>query len=67
MGATNQAAWRGLIVLPVVTNRIGYIIAVIVGSVVTALVVAVLKKTQVNEIVTQENTKNKDLELDITF
>ena len=67
LGATNQAAWGGLIVLPVVTNRIGYIIAVIVGSVVTALVVAVLKKTQVNEIVTQENTKNKDLELDITF
>lgn len=67
LGATNQAAWGGLIVLPVVTNRIGYIIAVIVGSVVTALVVSVLKKTQVNEIVREKSTKDEELELDITF
>ena len=68
LGSTSQAAWGGLIVLPVVSNRIGYIIAVIVGSVVTALVVSALKKTQTLETVVQENiTKNDDLELDITF
>lgn len=66
LGATNQAAWGGLIVLPVVTNRIGYIIAVIVGSVVTALTVSILKK-EVKEEKVEEVVNNDDLELDITF
>ena len=67
LGATNLAAWGGLIVLPVVGNRIGYIIAVIVGTVVTALVVIALKKTQIEEVTEKVDVKNNDLELDITF
>ena len=67
LGATNLAAWGGLIVLPVVGNRIGYIIAVIVGTVVTALVVIELKKTQIEEVTEKVDVKNNDLELDITF
>ena len=68
LGATNQAAWGGLIVLPVVGNRIGYIIAVIVGSVVTALVAIALKKAPVEESVAEStDSKNDDFELDITF
>ena len=67
LGATNLAAWGGLIVLPVVGNRIGYIIAVIVGSVVTALVVIALKKTEIEEVTEKLDVKNNDLELDITF
>ena len=68
LGATNQAAWGGLIVLPVVGNRIGYIIAVIVGSVVTALVAIALKKAPVEEAVAEStDSNNDDFELNITF
>lgn len=54
--------------LPVVGNRIGYIIAVIVGSVVTALVAIALKKAPVEEAVAEStDSNNDDFELDITF
>ncbi|WP_413741154.1 PTS fructose transporter subunit IIC [Sodalis sp. RH15] len=42
-GATNAAPWGGLIVLPVVSNHFGYIIAVIAGTLTTAVAVKVLK------------------------
>lgn len=42
-GATNAAPWGGLIVLPVVGNHLGYIVAVAAGTVTTALAVKVLK------------------------
>lgn len=42
-GATNAAPWGGLIVLPVVGNPIGYVIAVIAGAAATAIAVKVLK------------------------
>lgn len=42
-GATNAAPWGGLIVLPVVSNHFGYIVAVTAGTVTTALAVKVLK------------------------
>lgn len=43
-GVLNHAPWGGLIVLPVVEGRIMYVIAVIAGSVTTALIVNALKK-----------------------
>ena len=67
LGPTSQAAWGGLIVLPVVTNKIGYLIAITVGTVITALVVSVLKKPVTEEVKTEEKVNNDDLELDITF
>ncbi|CAM3201723.1 PTS fructose transporter subunit EIIC [Streptobacillus felis] len=66
LNATNNAAWGGLIVLPVVTNRIGYIIAIIVGSVVTAVMVSLLKKP-VSEVEEKKEENNDSIELDITF
>lgn len=42
-GATDAAPWGGLIVLPVVTNKVGYIIAVAVGVAITAITVNILK------------------------
>jgi fructose-specific PTS system IIC-like component len=42
-GATNAAPWGGLIVLPVVSNHLGYIVAVATGTLTTAIAVKVLK------------------------
>ena len=53
--------------MPVVTNKIGYLIAITVGTVITALVVSVLKKPVTEEVKTEEKVNNDDLELDITF
>ncbi|WP_373897985.1 PTS fructose transporter subunit EIIC [Haloimpatiens sp. FM7315] len=62
--ATNKAAWGGLIVLPVVGNKIGYLIAVAVGIVVTAIMISILKK-DVNELDTvSEAADTEEVELD---
>lgn len=44
LGAGNMVAWGGLIVLPAVTGKLGYIISILVGSVATALIVNFVKK-----------------------
>ncbi|MBY9077810.1 PTS fructose transporter subunit EIIC [Paenibacillus sp. HN-1] len=49
LGVLNHAPWGGLIVLPVVEGRIGYIISVLAGAVVTALLVNALKKSRAEE------------------
>jgi fructose-specific PTS system IIC-like component len=63
LGATCYAGWGGLIVLPVVQGKFGYVAAVVVGAVVTALSVNVLKtlarKNQQPAVV-----KEDDLDLD---
>ncbi len=43
-GATNHAPWGGLIVLPIVGNPVGYVIAVVLGALTTAVAVMLLKK-----------------------
>lgn len=43
LGVECFAAWGGLIVLPVVTGRVGFVLALVVGSVVTAGMVTFLK------------------------
>jgi fructose-specific PTS system IIC-like component len=65
-GATNHAPWGGLIVLPIVGNRMGYVIAVLVGVIVTALVVNFLKKP-VEENIQKVAGKNISEEIDLTF
>ena len=62
LSSTSTTPWGGLIVLPVVGNPIGYIIAVIAGTVVTALAVKVLKS-----IMKEKSTKADKTEIDITF
>jgi len=64
--ATNQAPWGGLIVLPIVGNRFGYVVAVLVGVIVTALVVNLLKKPIKENKVLPENKKAAE-EIDLTF
>jgi len=64
MGAANNAPWGGWIVLPVVENRLAYIIATAVGVVVTALVVNVLKKEVTEDVAVSGGDVD---ELDISF
>lgn len=58
-GATNHAPWGGLIVLPIVGNPVGYVIAVICGAVTTAVTVAFLKK-----VWKRKNDDSKDIDED---
>lgn len=66
LNAKNHAPWGGWIVLPVVTNIFGYIIATVVGVVITALLVVTLKKTVVELPEGEQNNGSLD-ELDIDF
>lgn len=63
LGVESYAAWGGLIVLPVVDGRFSFIIALLVGSLVTAFLVNFLKARRP---VVEENTQEEDdLDLDI--
>ena len=62
MGVLNHAPWGGIIVLPVVDGRLWYFIAVILGSLVTALMINALKKPYVEKI--EDKTDDEDIELD---
>lgn len=64
LGATNHAAWGGLIVLPVVGNIPGYLIAVAVGIAVTAACVLALKK-EVKDVTPVAESGADEVELDI--
>lgn len=64
LNAANHAPWGGLIVLPVVSNRIGYIIAVAVGIIVTAAMVLILKKEVKEDAVVEANDNPDDLDID---
>lgn len=66
LGAGNPAPWGGWIVLPVASGKFGYIIATIVGVVVTALLVNILKKPVSEKTDTEKNDGSSD-ELDISF
>ncbi|MGO2299553.1 PTS fructose transporter subunit EIIC [Paucilactobacillus nenjiangensis] len=63
-GCLNHAPWGGLIVLPVVENRLGYVAAVLIGSLVVAVIVGVTKKNYVAEEV-EDKTDDEDIDFDI--
>ncbi|SJZ38356.1 PTS system IIA component, Fru family (TC 4.A.2)/PTS system IIB component, Fru family (TC 4.A.2)/PTS system IIC component, Fru family (TC 4.A.2) [Cetobacterium ceti] len=57
MNCINHAPWGGWIVLPVVENKIGYIIGTILGALTTALIVNFLKK----EAIEMEDLKHSNI------
>ena len=64
-GAQCYAGWGGLIVLPVVEGKLGYIAAVVVGAVVTALCVNVLKSLARKKVsLVDENEDDLDLDFE---
>ncbi|ODS04423.1 PTS fructose transporter subunit EIIC [Vibrio scophthalmi] len=65
LGVECFAAWGGLIVLPVVEGRFGFLIALAVGSVVTALLVNLLKSRR--KVDNTVNEASDDLDLDISI
>lgn len=64
LGVLNHAPWGGLIVLPVIEGKLGYVIGVVVGSLVTAILVNVLKRKNTDHIDSQELDCLEDIELD---
>lgn len=64
LGAKLSSSWGGLIVIPTVENKLAYIIAVLVGSGVTAALAILLKKAESAEEIENDND---DLELEIEF
>lgn len=63
MGVVSHAPWGGLITLPVVGGRLWYVVAVLLGSLVTAVILGFIKKDYVPE--KQSNDSSDDLNLDI--
>ena len=59
MGVLNHAPWGGIIVLPVVEGKLGYLLGVLAGSIVTALVINLLKKE-----IKQEETNKQEVEIE---
>ncbi|MGI0117226.1 PTS fructose transporter subunit EIIC [Zooshikella sp. RANM57] len=64
LGTQSYAAWGGLIVLPVVEGRLSFVIALMVGSVVTALMVNFLKARRPVQEATVD-TDEPELEIEI--
>lgn len=62
LGVTNQVAWGGLIVLPAITNGIGYVIALIAGTAVGATLIAVLKKPAEEK---SSSPEDQDIDIEI--
>lgn len=65
-GVTNMAAWGGLIVLPVITGKIGFVISIAIGATVTAVMVNALKKVKVEETHEASEKSAKD-EIELSF
>ncbi|MDA1477232.1 PTS fructose transporter subunit EIIC [Bacillus changyiensis] len=63
MGVVNHAPWGGIIVLPVVEGKFGYILGIIAGALTTALVVNLLKKKNHDEVIKDDD--HEDFELDL--
>lgn len=61
------SSWGGLIVLPTVKNKIGYIIAILVGSLITAGLTIILKKKETEKTNENADEDDEDVNLDITF
>lgn len=65
-GVLNHAPWGGLIVLPVVEGKVWYLVSVIAGGLVTALMVNLLKKDYVDVTADSNASAGDDLD-EITF
>ena len=65
-GVLNHAPWGGLIVLPVVEGRIWYIISVLAGGFVTAIMVNLLKKNNTDDSAVKAVAEDDGLD-EITF
>ncbi|CAI1195894.1 MULTISPECIES: PTS fructose transporter subunit EIIC [Serratia] len=65
VGAQCYAGWGGLIVLPVVEGKLGFVAALLVGMVVTALLVNLLKSFAAKKQATKVAQDDLDLDFEI--
>lgn len=65
VGAQCYAGWGGLIVLPVVEGKLGFIAALLVGMVVTALLVNLLKSFAAKKQAAKAQESDLDLDFEI--
>lgn len=65
LGAQCYAGWGGLIVLPVVEGKLGFIIALLVGMTVTALLVNLLKSFAAKKQAAAAKENDLDLDFEI--
>lgn len=63
-GCLNHAPWGGLIVLPVVDNRIGYFLAAMIGAFSVAIMLRIFKKDYVEET---EDSSEASGEIELNF
>lgn len=66
MNVGTHAAWGGLITLPVVTNRMGFVIAHIVGVIATVILLLLVKK-ELPETEEVNNHEDENVELEMNF
>ncbi len=59
LGVLNHAPWGGFIVLPVIEGKLYYIISILIGALITAFMVNLLKKNEYKE----EKEEVEDIEL----
>lgn len=64
LGAKNMVAWGGFIVLPAVTGAFQFIIAILLGTVVTALLVNLVKKQKPAGSEASESKDSEEVQLD---
>lgn len=65
LGAGNAACWGGLIILPVCTNRLGYIIAVLAGTFVYVILCSILKKDAKDNVEEEISTDLEEIEIEL--
>ena len=66
-GCLNHAPWGGLIVLPVVDNRVGYFLSVMIGALVVAFMMKFLKKDYIEEAKVADEVIDENAMEEITF
>lgn len=62
-GCLNHAPWGGLIVLPVVDNRIGYFLSAMIGATVVAVLLRLVKKDYVEADTIIDDGEIEDLDI----
>lgn len=65
LGAGNAACWGGLVVLPVCSNRISYIIAILSGVAVYVVLCMLFKKEIKADTTIQEKQEDEEIEIEI--
>ncbi len=66
-GVESVAAHGGIFVIPMMTNPLMFVVALVIGSVVIGVVYAVIKRETVAETETVENSETDDFDFDITL